>query len=221
MCDLIFPDIFLFKEIADALSDGILHVRCLRIKHYKCNQFNLINKVLETGIFKMKTININLALIAIQVLSIDEETKLATINFAYAQPRKDGKAKKWVQLDLEEIFITGRIAKKLNDPANMDYEFGKTYVSSNLSKDMKENPFCLMRKHAVDQDGNSYVNFYLKGVEERGSYLVPLTMPNGDKVVSRIWKDNNFPYQYARYIDVYDKQKAWYDNHPKQNVVKA
>lgn len=165
----------------------------------------------------MKTLNLNLALIAIQVLSIDEETGLADINFAYAEPREDGKAKQWHRLDMENIFITGRAKKKLLDPEEKDYVIGKAYVSLNKSKDAKQNPFCLMRKHIVDEKGESQVTYYLKCVEENGSYLETKTMPNGDEAVRRVWIKDKPDYAFVRYIDMYDKQKAYHDKEVAQS----
>lgn len=158
----------------------------------------------------MKT-NFNLLLIAIQVISINEEMNMADINVAYSEPNAKGGAKKWHRIDLENVFITGRAIKKLKDPNELQCEIGKVYQSLNNSKSMAENPFALVRKHKVDSDGNSSVMFYLKCVEENGSYLEERTMPNGDVAYTRIWKKNKPDYMYLRYIDQYDKQKAYHD----------
>ncbi len=160
----------------------------------------------------MKTINLNLALIAIEVLSLNEEhNNMATINFAYAEARADGKAKQWYKLVLEDIFTTGRVIKQLKDVENTEVKLNTVYCSVNISKDEKENPFCLMRKHRVDDEGNSEVYYYLKRVEENGSYLQDSTMPDGQKAVRRIWRPNKPAYKFVRYVNMYDKQKAYYD----------
>lgn len=160
----------------------------------------------------MKTINLNLALIAIEILSLNEEhNNMATINFAYAEARADGKAKKWNKMILEDIFITGRTIKQLMDPDVPLFELNKVYCSVNISKEREQNPLCLMRKHRIDNEGNSQVHYYLKCVEENGSYLQETTMPDGNSAVRRIWRPNKPAYKFVRYVNMYDSQKAYYD----------
>lgn len=160
----------------------------------------------------MKTINLNLALIAIEVLSLNKDNdNMATINFGYAEARADGIAKKWSKMILEDIFITGRAIKQLMDPDVSLLELNKEYCSINISKEKELNPLCLMRKHRVDDEGNSEIYYYLKCVEENGSYLKESTMPDGRKAVRRIWRPNKPAYKFVRYVNMYDKQKAYYD----------
>lgn len=156
----------------------------------------------------MKTVNLNTMLIAIQILSLDKANYSAEINFAYSEQTAKGTAKKWNRIDMDNIFITGRAIKKIEESGN---DFTKVYVSVNNSKDAKNNPFCLVRKHKLDDDGKSSISFYLKCVEENGSYLQESTMPNGDKTYTRIWKKNKPDYLFLRYSDVYNKQKAYHD----------
>lgn len=156
----------------------------------------------------MKTVDLKSMLIAIQILSYDKATYQAEINFAYSEPNAKGNAKKWHRVDMDNIFITGRAIKRLEDSGN---DASQIYVSRNNSKDAKANPFCLVRKHKLDEEGNSTVSFYLKCVEENGSYLKESTMPNGDKTYTRIWKKDKPDYLFLRYIDMYEKEKAYHD----------
>ncbi len=160
----------------------------------------------------MKTFNLNLALIAIEVLSLNEDNdNMATINFGYSEARADGKAKKWNKMVLEDIFITGRAIKQLMDSDVPALELNKVYCSVNISKDKAENPLCLMRKHKVNDEGNSEVYYYLKCVEENGSYLIESTMPDGQKAVRRVWRSNKPDYRFVRYVNMYDTQKEYHD----------
>lgn len=173
----------------------------------------------------MNTIQLNTALIAIEILSVDKSSNTANINFAYAEANASGKAKKWHRVDINELFITGRAKKNLLDPGNIDYQISTKedrhiYSSVNNSPNQFDNPFCLMRKHAIDKDGNSYATYYLKCVEENGSYNTQKTMPNGDIVVNRIWNKNKPAYMFKRYVDCYHSQKAYHDK-SQQEVVES
>ena len=160
----------------------------------------------------MKIINLNLALIAIKVLSLSEEhANMATIEFAYAEARADGQAKKWQRMKLENIFITGRAKANLLNIEKIGMELNTGYCSVNISKDAKQNPFCLMVKHRVDNDGKSQRYFYLKCVEENGSYTKTTTMPDGEQAVRRIWRPNKPDFSFVRYVNMYDDQKEYHD----------
>lgn len=167
----------------------------------------------------MKTLNLNLALIAIEILSLNEDnSNMATINFAYSEARADGKAKQWNRILLEDIFITGRAVKALTDISKTEIEMNTVYISTNISKEAKENPFCLMLKHRVDSEGNSQPHYYLKCVEENGSYLLDSTMPDGRKAVRRVWRLNKPAYKFVRYVNMYDKQKEYHDLQMNKNA---
>lgn len=157
----------------------------------------------------MKTININLALIAIHIMDIDGN--LCKMKFGYSEKRSDGKALKWHNTILENVFITGRAVSCINDANKPQYELGKTYVSENLSKNWKENPFCLKRKHRINQSGEHEAYYYLSTVEENGNYKKEVTLPDGSKAIQRVWRPNKPDYTYARYIDSYEKQKGYYE----------
>lgn len=135
---------------------------------------------------------------------------MAKIKFAYSEQNSVGNAKKWNQVKMDDIFITGRIAKKLLDPNNKNYEMGKNYVSVNTSRKRFDNPFTLMRKFSIDENAQERVSYYLKGVEENGSYLVEKTMPNGEKAVTRVWKKDKPDFTYMRYVDLFDIQKEYH-----------
>jgi hypothetical protein len=162
----------------------------------------------------MSAINLNLALIAIKILVPNDDQKdqnMVDVEFAYAEQRSDGKAKVWKRGILSNIYITGRALKKLRDPKEDGYKYDVLYMDVNNSKDPHKNPFCLMRKHRINEDGKSEAHYYLKCVEEMGSYTTEDTMPNGDIVSTRIFRPSRPNIVFKRYENSYKWQKKYYD----------
>lgn len=170
--------------------------------HFKYNESLTFKKVLI-----MKTLNLNLALIAIQILEFDADNYSANIRFGFSEANANGRPKKWYTMDLENVFATGRTIKRLKDG---EIELGVTYASVNTSRDAKANPMCLKRKMRLDKDGNPSVSFYLSMVEENGNYPVPQTLPDGTISYSRVWKRDKHESQYIRYVDKYDSDLAYH-----------